>query len=160
MAKKIALIIILVGAYLGSTGESLEAAGLSTGFSEVKIENLEIGRSYSTKETAGLPLVVVNTGDEPVDLKVELLSPQESELREGFEPIPDLSWISLEKEDFNNIKPNEAATSDVVISIPDDEQYIGKKYQVFIWSHTTGRKIGVGLKSKLLLSIKDAKEVQ
>ncbi len=33
------------------------------------------------------------------------------------------------------------------------EKYLGKKYQVFIWSHTVGRAIGVGLKSKLLLTI-------
>ncbi|OGW82845.1 MAG: hypothetical protein A2987_02030 [Omnitrophica bacterium RIFCSPLOWO2_01_FULL_45_10] len=134
------------------------AAGLSTGFSEVKIENLEIGKSYSTKETVGLPLVVVNTGDEPVDLKMELLLPQESELKEGFEPIPDLSWIRLERTEFKEIEPNEHATSDVIISIPPDPRYQGKKYQVFIWSHTVGGRIGVGLKSKLLFTIAKAKE--
>ena len=133
----------------------LEAAGLSTGFSEVILENLELGKVYSTKEVAGLPLVVVNTGDEAVDLKIELLLPQESELKEGFEPIPDLGWIKLEKTEFKNIKPDEAATTDVIITIPDDEQYLGKKYQVFIWSHTVGKRVGVGLKSKLLFTIKN-----
>lgn len=136
----------------------LEAAGLSTGFSEVTLENLEIGKSYSTKEVAGLPLVVVNTSKESVDLKIELLIPQTSELNEGFEPIPDLSWIKLEETDFKGIKPNDSATTDVVISIPDELQYQGKKYQVFIWSHTVGRRVGVGLKSKLLFSIARTKE--
>lgn len=136
----------------------LEAAGLSTGFSEVTLENLEIGKSYSTKEVAKLPLVVVNTGNEPIDLKIELLMPQSEELKEGFQAIPDLGWIKLEQTDFREIQPNEAATCDVIISIPGEAQYQGKKYQLFIWSHTVGRRIGVGLKSKLLFSITDSHE--
>jgi len=133
---------------------NLWAKGLSTGFSEVAMEDLEPGRTYSTKETANLPLVVVNTGEDPVDLKIELLMPDASELKEGYEPIPDLGWISLEQTEFTGIAPKGAATTDVLINIPDDDIYRGKKYQVFIWSHTIGTKIGVGLKSKLLFTIK------
>jgi len=152
MHKNITLVIFCALLCLLCCG-TLDAAGLTTGFSEVSLSDLKIGKSYSTKETAGLPLVVVNTGDEPIDLKVELLLPQPSELKEGFEPIPDLTWIKLEKTEFKDIKPNDAAMTDVVISIPDDARYSGKKYQVFIWSHTVGRRIGVGLKSKLLFAV-------
>jgi hypothetical protein len=132
-----------------------EAGGLSTTFSVVTLEDLEIGKTYSTKEVANMPLEIVNTGKEPVNLKIELILAQPEELKEGFEPIPDLSWIKLEKTEFNDIKPNETAVTDVILSIPDKEEYKGKKYQVFIWSHTFGTSIGVGLKSKLLLSIKE-----
>ncbi|MCX5699190.1 MAG: hypothetical protein NTX01_05795 [Candidatus Omnitrophica bacterium] len=131
-----------------------EAGGLSTTFSEVTLENLEIGQAYSTKETAGLPLAVMNTGKQAVDLKVELLLPAAEELKPAFKSIPDLSWIKLEKTDFQGIKPNESAITDVIISIPNQRQYKGEQYQVFIWSHTTGTSIGIGLKSKLLLKIK------
>ena len=135
-----------------------EAAGLSTGFSEVNLEGLDIGKSCSTKETAGLPLIVVNTGEESLDLKMEVLLPEAQELKEGFEPIPDLGWIKLEQTEFKGIGHNDSAATDVIITIPDDKQYLGKKYQVFIWSHTVGRNIGVGLKSKLLFSIAKDKE--
>lgn len=131
-----------------------EAGGLSTIFSEVTLENLEIGKTYSTKEAAKLPLEIVNTGKAPINLKVELVMPQEQELKTGFEPIPNLSWAKLEKIEFNNIGPNKSAVTDVVVSIPNKEKFKGKKYQVFIWSHTTGGAIGIGLKSKLLLVIK------
>jgi len=146
-------ILLVLMALLNS---NLWAKGLSTGFSEVTMEELEPGRVYSTKETANLPLVIVNTGEEPVDLKIELLSPDSSELKEGFEAIPDLNWIALEQTEFTAIAPKGAATTDVLINIPNDNIYNrGKKYQVFIWSHTTGAKIGVGLKSKLLFTIKE-----
>ena len=159
MLKNIVLIIFVLSLSLVFSSV-VKAAGLSTGFSEVALENLEIGKTYSTKEKADLPLVVVNTGKEPVDLKVELLLPEASELKEGFGAIPDLGWIKLEKTEFKEMKPDEAATTDVIISIPDDRQYQGKKYQVFIWSHTAGKRIGVGLKSKLLLSIMETKETK
>lgn len=136
----------------------LFAKGLSTTFSEVYLEELETGKTYSTKETANLPLTVINTGEEAVDLKLDLLMPDTSELKEGYEPIPDLAWLQLEKTEFEDVKPNESAVTDVLITIPDDEQYKGKRYQVFIWSRTIGTKIGVGLKSKLLFSIKDDRE--
>ena len=132
---------------------SVFASGLSTGFSEVTLENLQTGKTYNTKDVANLPLTVVNTGKEPVDLKIELMMPAAQELKKGYEPIPDLSWIKLDKTQFNGIKPQDSAVCEVVIVIPDDAKYLGKKYQVFIWSHTFGTSVGVGLKSKLLLSI-------
>ena len=131
-----------------------QAAGLSTAFSEVTLENLEIGRSYSTKESANLPLEIVNTGKQEIDLKIEVLPPQPAELKEGFEPIPDTSWIKLDKADFKKIKPNGTAVTNVFVLVPNEKQYRGKKYQVFIWSHTVGQSIGIGLKSKLLFAIK------
>lgn len=131
------------------------AAGLSTTFSEVTLEGLEIGKGYSTKELANLPLAVVNTGEEPIDLKVEILLPEPEELKEGYEPIPDINWIRLKKSSFKGIKPKKAAVTDVKILIPADDIYKGKKYQVFIWTHSVGSAIGIGLKSKLLFTIKE-----
>ncbi len=148
------LFIVFILSFICFNFHYAQAGGLSTTFSEVTLENLETGKAYSTKEVAGLPLEVINTGKEPVNLKVELLLPQESELKSGFEPIPDLSWIKLEKSEFKNIRLNEAAVTNVNIFIPNDKQYIGKKYQVYIWSHTVSGSIGAGLKSRLLLVIK------
>jgi len=152
MLRPIQLIVVLL--LLAICIPLAYAGGLSTTFSEVTLENLETGQAYSTNKTAGLPLIVINTGKQIVDLKVELLFPAAEELKPDFEPIPDLSWIKLEKTDFQGIKPNESAITDVIISIPGQKQYKGKQYQVFIWSHTTGTSIGIGLKSKLLLRIK------
>jgi hypothetical protein len=130
----------------------LYAGGLSTTFGEVKLENLKIGEEYSMEEAAEFPLVVQNTSDEQLAIKVEILYPKKEELKEGFEPIPDISWISLEKEQFS-LKPQEGAKTDVIIKIPNDKKYLGKKYQVYLWSHTVGRSLGVGLKSRLLFTI-------
>ena len=149
MIKKIAVIALSAFVICASA----EASGLKTTFSEVTLENLEPGRTYSAKETAGLPLVIENTGNEPVDLVVEVLAPEPQELKEGYEPIPDISWIVLEKKNFSGVEPGGKAETDIMIAIPDAARYHGKKYQVYIWTHSVGLSIGVGLKSKLLLSI-------
>lgn len=135
----------------------LYAAGLSTSFSEVILENLEIGKTYSTEKTANLPLEVVNTGKQPVDLTIEILVPQPQELKENYEPIPDVSWIKVKKADFKNIPANASAITDVLVSIPNDTEYQGKNYQVYVWAHTVGKAIGIGLKSRLLIKVKNEK---
>ncbi len=133
------------------------AGGLSTTFGEVLVEDLPIGKAYSMEKEAKVPLIISNTSKQKVNLKIEVLAPQEGELEEDFEPIPDIEWIELSQREFV-VEPDQAAKTDVIISIPDDEEYLGKKYQVFIWSHTVGRTIGVGLKSKLLFTIRQERE--
>lgn len=147
------IISSIAALFVFSLSFCLYAAGISTGFSEVRLENLRIGISYSVKKTANMPLVIMNTGSNPIDLKVELLAAEPAELKEGFLPIPDLSWVKLERRDFKDIKPGAEAVTDVIISIPQDKKYQGKKYQLFIWSHTVGKAIGIGLKSKLIFTI-------
>ena len=146
--RKIALTIV-ISIFCAGTGF---AGGLNTPFGEVLVENLSLGAEYSMEKGSKTPLVINNTSGIDVNLKIEVLVPQEGEIKEGFEPIPDISWIKLSKTEFL-VKPGEAAKTDVIISIPKDKKYMGKKYQVYIWSHTVGRAVGVGLKSRLLLTI-------
>jgi len=128
------------------------AGGLSTTFGEVKIENLKIGGEYSLEEVAEFPLIVQNTSDQEIELKIEVLYPKEAELKEGYQIIPDTSWISL-RQDYFKLNPDQEAKTDVIIKIPDNENLLGEKYQAYLWSHTIGRSLGVGLKSRLLFTI-------
>jgi hypothetical protein len=140
---------------LAACGE-VEAGGLSTQLGEVVIENLQIGQTYNLKELANLRLIVTNTSDYDVDLRMDIQLPDSSELRQGAEPLPDTAWVSLSQNAFE-LDPQEKATSDITISIPDDDQYLGKKYQVIIWSHTlggegTGMFLAFGLKSRIIFT--------
>ena len=133
------------------------AAGIRTTFVKVTLENLRIGNEYNIREMANLPLAVYNTGDQAIDLKVEPTIPIKGELREGYEPIPDVSWIVIEQDSFTNVKPDAPAMTDVVIAIPDAHEHLGKKYQAMIWSHTVGNGlIACGLKSEVLFSVSNA----
>ena len=137
-----------------ATPHELKAGGLSTHLGEAVIENLQIGQTYNLKNLANLRLIVTNTSDYAVDLKMDVLLPGSSELKNGAIPIPDTSWVKL-SQNFFTLGPNEKASSDIIISIPDDDRYLGKKYQVMIWSHTVGGKamfLAYGLKSRIILT--------
>jgi len=136
----------------------VQAGGLRTHWGEVAIRNLKIGQPYNIREMNNLPLVIFNTGDEVIDLKIEVLKPEANELKEGFEAIPDVSWVKI-GQDLFTVEPNGKASTDVIISIPDDEQYLGKKYQAWIWSHTVGKgMVASGLQSRILLTVASAEE--
>ncbi len=140
---------------------ALQAAGLSTSLGEVVVENLQVGQTYSLKQLANVRLSVANNSDDSVALKMDILSPDSSELRKGSSQIPDISWLKLSPDNFV-LGPNEIALSDITLSIPDENRYLGKKYQVAIWSHTValaGRalSLGLGLKSRIIFTTDTAR---
>jgi hypothetical protein len=124
------------------------AAGISTRFGDVTVTNLRVGNRYSMREVARLPLVIENKSNKTIDLRIDVLAPADNELKPGYEPIPDISWIQLEKRELK-IGPGMYGQTDVFIDIPDNSEFEDQKYQVYIWSHTVGGAIGLGLKSRL-----------
>jgi hypothetical protein len=134
----------------------LYAGGLSSYFVETKLENLKPGRTYSVKNMTGKSLVVVNTTDNmTVDLAIEPEKPVDYNLVPGYEPIPNLSWVKIEKNYFKKVGPKQSIDTDIVLTIPPNKKYYGKKYQVYIYSHTTGPgTFRVGLMGRILFNIK------
>lgn len=133
------------------------AYGLKTGFGKVILENVPMAKAYSMREDSNFPLVVKNESPRQIKLKLEVLIPEESEVQEGYEAIPDAKWITLE-EDMFTVEPGGEAETDVIIHVPDNEEYLGRKFHVFIWSHTIEESLGLGIKSKLLFKVIDKKE--
>ena len=141
---------------LGIKSEVL-AGGISTTFGDVYIENLQIGNTYNTKELINLPLRVKNDSEYEIYLKVEVIVPSKQNLKEGFEPIPQPTWISFERSTFT-IVPGGVAETNVFITIPKDKKLRGKQFQVYLHSYTVPRpgkalQISVGLASRLLFTI-------
>ncbi len=147
----LSLMLLLFLPQDGNTG------GISTSFTEVTVRNLSIGKNYTIGQKVNRQLRVRNKGKNSIELKMEVLVPSKSELKEGYEPIPDASWIEMEK-DYFSVEPSKNAMTNVIVTIPRDKKYLGKKYQAYIWSHTVGKgklPIALGLKSRLLLEISE-----
>lgn len=159
--KRIGFIIapVLVLALTAMTPQSTIAGGLSTHLGEVVVTNLQIGQTYNLRDLANLQITVTNTGKEAVILKMDVLRPESRELRQGAIAVPDISWVSLTKNSFT-LERMKVASSDIIISIPDEPQYLGKKFQVIIWSHTVSAGstfMEVGLKSRIIFSTDSVK---
>jgi hypothetical protein len=134
--------------------------GLKTRFAEVDVKKLKIGKTYSLQDLVNFPLWVTNTGSEALDLKVTPWAPQPNEMKPGFEPIPDPGWIGLSMSTFT-VYPNMDAVTDVVISVPNDESLLGRRFLVYLWTQSRNpATLGVGLKSRLLLSVSSEKPTE
>lgn len=137
----------------------LYAGGLSSPNAMMYLSNLKIGQEYSLKQLLGYPFQVTYKGRYPVDLKINLEKPTTS-TADGYEPIPDLNWIQLERSEFS-LDPGETAETDIIIRIPNDESLLGKKFHLSISPVTSAPKgdnrawlaFAVGLVCKLYLSI-------
>ena len=128
-----------------------QASGLRTTFGEVVVKRLKIGQTYSLYKLVNLPLRVVNTGSEYVDLKVEV--EKQASLTPGYEQVPSVDWLKIEQSTFT-VAPNHEAVSDLILTIPNDPSLLGRRFQIDIWSHTIGaHAILVGLRSHLMLQI-------
>jgi len=111
-----------------------KGVGLRSNFGMLGLENLRIGKTYSIFNLTSQPLKVVNTTDKTVDLEIEVGYPDTYQLRNGYEAIPDISWVKLEKSEFR-LEPGQIAVADFNISVPNDDKYVNKRYQFYIWSH-------------------------
>ena len=133
------------------------AAGLRTKFGEVVVRNLKIGQTYSLNKLLSLPLRVLNTGDESVDLRVDVIKASPEALRAGYEVVPDTGWVRLDKQSFT-VEPSHEAVTDVVLSIPNDKALLGRKFEADLWSRTQSKAgmFGVGMQSRLLFHVSSA----
>ena len=154
MTTKQALKVLAAALLAVSTAGPAAASGLRTQFGEVVVRNLKIGQTYSLKKMLNLPYRVVNTGDQPVDLKLDVVRLSTASLKAGYQPLPDLSWVTLSTRAFT-VNPNEEVATDVIVSIPDDEKYMGHRYEADIWARTSDHSsiVAVGMMSKLLIAV-------
>lgn len=127
--------------------------GLSTRFSDVILENLGIGASYNISQIKNLPLTVISNSSDETEVQVAVEAPTKEELKEGYEPIPDPTWVRVIPDRYR-LAAGARQLSDILINIPDDPKLIGRHFQVMFWAHTleTGF-LGVGVRVRVRFSV-------
>ena len=154
MSKTLKVFVLISVCVLSAAGY-VYAGGLSSTFVEEKLVDIKPGKMYSVEKMTKRALVVTNTTkDMTVDIQIVPEKPVDYNLVPGYKPIPDLSWVKIEHKYFKNVGPNQSVSTDIRITIPDNPQYLGKKYQVYIYSHTAGKtSFRIGLMGRILLNI-------
>lgn len=138
---------------------TLFSGGLSTTCGMMMLGNLKIGQEYSLRQLLGYNFNVHYRGKYPVDIKIETMAPSTT-TPDGFEPIPDINWIRVQKE-FFSLDPGERGETDIIIKIPNDESLLGRKFRAIITPQTSPPKGGnlggvvfsLGISCNLFLSI-------
>lgn len=140
---------------------TLNAAYLSSTFSEVSVDRISPGTMYSLKAVANFPYNITNKGDRTAAVSIEVIRPKASALKSGYEVIEDTSWVRLEMP-FMTVGPGETRQTDVKIIIPAQEKYLGRKFEAGIWARTMemsgGVPLSVGIESRLLMTTSKALE--
>ncbi len=147
---------ILTAAVMATFVSPLEGGTLFTRMGEVRIDRIRLGKIFSMAQALNMPFKVTNASTFRAELKMEIVIPveEDADLRPGYEPLPDASWVKLSR-DFFILEPGADAVTDVVFTIPEKEEHFGKKYQFYIVSRITRgiSNVNVGIMSRFLLSI-------
>ena len=150
------LLSILTAVVMATFVSPCEGGALFTRMGEVRIDNIRLGRTFSMSEALNMPFKVTNASAFRTELKMEIIIPvlEDKDLRPGYEPLPDASWVKLSR-DFFILEPGAEAVTDVVFTVPKKKEYFGKKYQFYIVSRITRgiTNVNVAVVSRFLLNV-------
>ncbi|OGR81319.1 MAG: hypothetical protein A2902_03350 [Elusimicrobia bacterium RIFCSPLOWO2_01_FULL_64_13] len=139
--------------WLGIAGPAAAVVGISTRFVDVTLEYLEVGKTYNLRTLRNIPYTVRNRGDAPITVKVEPTIPRRTEVMDGYEAVPDPSWIQIVPDQFT-LGGGQTGYAEMVISIPDNPEYNGRHFQATIWARTVNTGLfAAGTQSRLRLSV-------
>lgn len=156
MSKKTLLLVLIL------SSPPLWGVGIMLRFVDITLENIQPGDSVNLRVLKNLPLVVLNQGDSPegIDVAVESVLASGKEMKDGYEPIPDPTWVNFFPSHFH-LGPKASASVDVLVSVPNDPKLIGHHYENIVWAHTETKKnattpavvFQAGLRTRFRMSI-------
>jgi hypothetical protein len=150
--KTAAIITLLSVCAYQSHGAGLYATG------EIVLRDLQPGADSSMTGLFGRVYQVRSTFETSVELKIAPEYAEGASLGPGCEKIPDISWVRVEK-GLVTLVPGGSVSTDIRVSVPNNNRYRGRKYQFYIVSETlpkgTGMVYGVGIKSRMIFTVKD-----
>lgn len=129
----------------------LWAAAFTVNFSDIELDNVRPGIPLSLLQKAGVTLGVNNVDTLSANMCLEVVAPNKSQLKPGYEAIPDINWIKFDRTSCW-IKPNQTENFNMVIYAPYNEKLFGKKYEAILMVYTLEGVLKVNLKSKVYIS--------
>ena len=146
------LMVVLILSCSGALETAEAVIGISTRFVDVTLEYVAVGRPINLRKLRNIPYTVRNRGDSAMEVKAEVVIPRKDEIMEGYEAIPDPTWVQVIPDRYT-IPPDQTAYAEIVIQIPDRPEYIGKHYQAKIWGHSLNKGLfSAGAESRLRFS--------
>ncbi|MBN1384568.1 MAG: hypothetical protein JW983_06810 [Elusimicrobia bacterium] len=155
--------LLFVICHLSSVICHLFAGGIATTFVNVSADDLLINTTYNLTVSHGYPLKVINKSSDLREISIAVKVPQKEDVKEGYEPIPDLNWVYITPEIYE-LGANQTGLSDVILIIPKDKKLRGRKFQVNLEVTGSSKKKKGGmtiipsLLTKLRFSVKEKKK--
>jgi len=142
------------------------APAISSSFVDVVVLDVPLGTPHAIQDAQGRGLVINNLSDEALVVHVDVMRPENDQLRGNAEPIPDTGWITVEPSDLF-LPARGTASFSIRVRLPRGEPLENRFFQAMIWSRArpitrSGVTVSLGLKSRLRLKTagKDDKTAQ
>ena len=113
---------------------------LTAKFSDVILSGMKPGMVYSLKKERNIPYTVANNTAMEREVEVIIQKPIGIQMKGNYEPIPDISWISIFPSRFK-LGPGESMDCDIIISILPDSQYENRHFQAMIITKSIEKSI-------------------
>jgi len=124
------LILLLAVHAVALAGET----GLAIGPALILVRDVPIGRPFSLGEAAKVRFTLSNQSDVEATYGVQAVTPEGyafSGFEKGYEPVPDISWFTLDREEVT-IPARGKVEVDLTISIPDRPELRNRHWIVCI----------------------------
>lgn len=142
----------VLGLALWGAGEC-HALSLRSSAAESFLGDVSPGSTVLLSRAAGAKLRVENSGRDPAELQFKAVSPPRGELRDGFEPWPYPGGVRVTNARAE-LKPGEAAETELAVTVPKDSALIGGQYEVDVLATGSDRAgASLSLKTRVLLSV-------
>jgi len=142
----------LMFALLWSARDEAHALALRGPSADMRISSIPLGRASGAGRPMG-KVTVANTGDEPVEVVMRLAATRPVELKDGYEPAPELSWARLTRTRLK-IPPGAEGESPLLVALPPDRSLLGGQYQLeWIGEASAPSGARLELRSRVLLDV-------
>ena len=120
--------------------------GWSLSPGEVRVDGIRLG------ETASFEVTIANNKDFPLGFSISTNIPRPDDLRPGYEPFPDTSWISFTPQQIE-LPPFSQKKVTVTVAVPSEGDWGGRSYECWLGAKSEAMGVmQIELDCRLLLS--------
>ena len=120
--------------------------GWSLSPGEVRVDGIRLG------ENASFEVTIANNKDFPLGFSISTNIPRPDDLRPGYEPFPDTSWISFTPQQIE-LPPFSQKKVTVTVAVPSEGDWGGRSYECWLGAKSEAMGVmQIELDCRLLLS--------
>ena|GEM_PF-909981 len=151
--KREVKVSFMIIALITMTVPVFASLGLAVRFPDIVLEQVNPGLILNFRQDKNIPYVLINQSDAAVDVAVEAEPATKGNVKEGYEPALRADWVKVVPTRIH-LEKGDAATADVILSVPNDPALVGRHFQMNLHAHTVGGGfLAVGVMNYIRFSV-------
>jgi len=130
-------------------------AGIAITPGEITLGNIPAGQTFDMSKMSAVRIVAESLSLEADTINISVYLPSGKSVKNGYEPVPDISWIKVIPEYCSNVVANKSCESYFTIFVPADEKYLGKKYQFMVSAQSQDGAVSLRASTTILFTVSE-----